>query len=140
MQRRVSMPKAGDSYIVTLRENHLAWGTYRYTDSRTPRRGEAYLPIPMPDAHRFNIYNSNFTGGRDVLGENIFRCTSHDGFLNTEMKAQGSVREGNVYAKQFSVKGDLTAIGAWYRHVNAQPGDQIEVRWISDVEMTIRLI
>lgn len=134
------MPKAGDSYIVTLRENHLAWGTYRYTDSRTPRRGEAYLPIPLRYARLFDIYNSNHTDGRDIPGENIFYCRSDDNFLNAEMKAQGDARRGDIYAKQFSVKGDLTAIGAWYRHVNAQPGDQIEVRWISDVEMTIRLI
>lgn len=134
------MPKAGDSYIVTLRENHLAWGTYRFTATRTPRRGEAYLPIPIRYARLFDIYNSNYTAGRDILGENIFYCTSDDDFLNVEMKAQGDARKGDIYAKQFSVKGDLTAIGAWYRHVNAQPGDQIEVCWTSDVEMTIRLI
>lgn len=134
------MPTLGDSYIVTLRENHLAWGTYRYTTTRTPRRGEAYLPIPIVYARQFNIYNSNHTAGRDVLGENIFHCRSYDGFLNVEMKAQGASREGEIYAKQFSVNDDLTAIGAWYRYVNAQPGDQVEVRWTSNVDMVIRLI
>ena len=39
------MPKSGDSYIVQLRDNHLAWGTYRYTDSRAPRTGEAFILI-----------------------------------------------------------------------------------------------
>ena len=134
------MPRAGDSYIVTLRESHLAWGTYRHTTTRTPRRGEAYLPIHIADARRFNIYNSNYTGGMDVLGQNIFHCTSYDGFLDVDMKSQGAVREGEIYAKQFSVNNDLTAIGAWYRHVGAQPGDQVEVCWTSPVDMTIRLI
>ena len=134
------MPRAGDSYIITLRENHLAWGTYRYTATRTPRRGEAYLPIPIVYARRFNVYNSNYTAGRDILGENIFHCTSYDGFLDADMKAQGAIREGEIHAKQFSVNDDLTAIGAWYRHVGAQPGDQVEVRWTSPVNMTIRLI
>ena len=71
---------------------------------------------------------------------NIFHCTSYDGFLDVDMKSQGAVREGEIYAKQFSVNNDLTAIGAWYRHVGAQPGDQVEVRWTSPVNMTIRLI
>lgn len=134
------MPRAGDSYRITLRENHLEWGTYRYTESRTPREGEAYLPIPKEYAQRFNIYNKNYTGGDDVLGENIFHCTSNDGFLDVVMRAQGSSRAGEIYAKQFSVRGDLQAIGEWYRFVGAQPGDEIEVYWQSSTDMIISLI
>lgn len=76
------MAKAGDSYIVELRENHLAWGTYRYTDSRPSRSGEAYLPIPAQYAQEFNIYNSNGTHNMDILGKNIFRCIT----LGVELK------------------------------------------------------
>ena len=134
------MPKAGDSYIVTLRENHLAWGTYRYTTTRSPRSGEAYLPIPIEYARKYNVFNSNYTGGRDIVGENIFRCRSADGYLDVLFKAQGAVDKGVVFAKQFSVKDNLKTLGNWYQYVNARPGDRIKVQWISPTEMIIELI
>lgn len=134
------MATAGDTYIITLRPNHLAWGTFRNTTTRTPRHGEAYLPIPIEYARKFNIFNANFTGGLDVWGENLFSCTSADGYLKATMKSQGAVEGGDIYAKQFSVNDDLKAIGLWYQHVGAKPGDQIEVRWISNIDMIVRLI
>lgn len=134
------MARAGDTYIVELRANHLAWGTYRNTTTRAHRQGEAYLPIPVRYARRFNVYNTNFTGGRDVWGENLFHCVSADGFLDVTMKSQGAIERGDIYAKQFSVNNDLTTIGLWYQHVNAQPGDHVEVRWINTTDMVIRLI
>ena len=34
----------------------------------------------------------------DILGQNIIHCTSYDGFLDADMKAQGAVGEGEIYA------------------------------------------
>ena len=96
------MAKIGDSYIVTLEKAHLEWGTHRYTGSRSQIYGEGYLRIPRQVACEFSLYNSNFTGGADVLGVNIFNCTSADGLFKDQLKAQGNSRRGDVYAKQFS--------------------------------------
>lgn len=136
----VNMANTGDSYVIELKESHLAWGTYRNTLSRTPRRGEAYLPIPIRYARRYGIYNSNGTHGADIVGENIFHCVSADGFLDADLKAQGCSDEGVIYAKQFSVHNDLTALGNWYRQVGARPGDEVRVVWLSPTEIEIELI
>lgn len=130
------MPKSGDSYIVQLRDNHLAWGTYRYTDSRAPRTGEAYLPIPVQRAREFGVYNENTTNGDDVLGENIFYCVT----LRDYLKAQGCSSAGDIYAKQFAIADDLKGLGRWYRAVGAESGDSVRVTWISSTEVEIELI
>lgn len=130
------MPKSGDSYVVQLRENHLAWGTYRYTDSRAPRAGEAYLPIPVQRAREFGVYNENATNGDDVLGKNIFYCAT----LREYLKAQGCSNAGDIYAKQFAIADDLKGLGRWYRAVGAEPGDRVRVTWISSTEVEIELI
>ena len=133
------MAKAGDSYIVTLREAHLGWGCYRHTDTiiiafSVP---SAYLHIPASYARNYEIYNANFTGNRDVLGENIFNCRSVDGFLEWRMKAQGCRTAGDCFAKQFSVDDNLRALGAWYKHVGATVGDRVRVTWTSEYDMVI---
>lgn len=130
------MAKAGDSYVVELRENHLAWGTYRYTASRTPRSGEAYLPIPIEYARKYEIYNGNATHKTDVWGENIFWCVTIGAYL----KAQGGTDRGAVYAKQFAVNDDLKELGEWYRAVGAKPGDSVRVVWISPSDIEIELL
>lgn len=130
------MPKSGDSYVVQLRENHLAWGTYRYTDSRAPRAGEAYLPIPVQRAREFGVYNENATNGDDVLGKNIFYCAT----LREYLKAQGCSNAGDIFAKQFAIADDLKGLGRWYRAVGAEPGDRVRVTWISSTEVEIELI
>ena len=134
------MANTGDSYVVTLSEAHLGWGTHRYTNTRPRIEGERYLPIPRRDAQRLNIVNSNATGGRDVFGQNLFHCTSADGFFNAVFKAQGCVREGDIYAKQFSVNNDLQALNAWYDHINAHVGDCIRVTWTSPTDIVIERI
>lgn len=130
------MAKAGDSYVVELRENHLAWGTYRYTASRTPRSGEAYLPIPIEYARKYEIYNGNATQKTDALGENIFWCVTIGAYL----KAQGGADRGAVYAKQFAVNDDLKGLGEWYRAVGAKPGDSVRVVWTSPSDIEIELL
>lgn len=131
------MAKCGDSYCITLNEAHLGWGTHRHTSTRPARTGERYLPIPIDRARAFEIYNSNATHGADVLGKNIFDCRSADDYLNTQLKAQGAARSGEIYAKQFSVNNDLRGLGGWYDHINAQPGDVIKVTWLSSTQMLV---
>lgn len=131
------MAKAGDSYKVKLREAHLGWGVYRNTSSRIPREGEAYIQIPARFARSFNLLNTNGTGGRDVWGENLFRCTSADGLFSGILRAQGSSFADSIYAKQFSVDKDLRAVGEWYERIGAQAGDTIRVSWTSDEDIVI---
>ena len=95
------MANRGDYYIVELERAHLEWGTHRYTDTRDIIYGEGYIQIPARKAYDFNIYNSNGTGGSDVWGENLFRCTSRDGFFEGVLRAQGN-QSDDRYAKQFS--------------------------------------
>lgn len=66
------MAKAGDQFIVELRETHLGWVTHRYTDSRDIIPGEGYIPIPFRYAKLYQLYNSNKTNCSDTLGVNIF--------------------------------------------------------------------
>lgn len=134
------MANTGDSYIVELKAAHLGWGTHRRTNTRERVEGECYLPIPVRYARRFNLYNSNATDGQDILGQNIFHCTSADGFFEEDFKAQGCSTEGSIYAKQFSVNNDLQALCAWYDHINAQVGDFIQIVWTSPTDIVIERI
>ena len=131
------MANAGDSYKVKLRKAHLGWGTYRATESRTKREGEAYIQIPIEYARKYNLFNSNGTNGQDVLGVNLFRCTSADGLFSGVLRAQGNSKADSKYAKQFSVDKNLRAVGDWYKKIGAQVGDTIKVSWTSDVDIVI---
>lgn len=74
------MAQQGDRYVVELKEPHLQWGEYRYTDTRETVKDEGYIPIPLNDARRLELVNSNATGGKDILGKNLFRYTTCDGY------------------------------------------------------------
>ena len=76
------MAKAGDTFTIILKQPHLNWGSYRYTNSRGVVYGEGYIPIPAKDAYRLGLLNSNGTNGQDILGQNIFHCSSVDGHYN----------------------------------------------------------
>lgn len=135
------MANIGFSYTVKLSQSHLAWGTYRYTGSRATIYGEGYIPIPASVAHSQNIFNSNGTNGQDILGQNIFICSSIDGYLkNVTMKAQGCTQAGSIYAKQFSANGNLKVLGQWYYHMNCQVGDSVRVTWTSPNQILIEKI
>lgn len=134
------MAKAGDSYIVTLEQAHLEWGTHRYTGTRPQIYGEGYLHIPRQIARALSLYNSNYTGGADVLGKNIFNCTSVDGLFTGQLKAQGNSESGDVYAKQFSGNNNLQALGRWYSAVGACIGDRVKVEWTSPTDIRIQLL
>lgn len=122
------MANRGDSFTVTLKEAHLDWGEHRNPTNREPIPGEGYIPIPRKYAVGYSIYNSNHNP--IGWGYNLFKASSVDGFLeNVTLLAQGSSYAGDVYAKQFSVQGNLQMIGAWYRSQNAMPGDSVRVAW-----------
>lgn len=131
------MAQAGYMYEVELKDTHLNWGTVRYTGSRPSRQGEAYIPIPSNDAYSQIILNTTGTNGQDVLGQNIFRCSSVDGFFKgVLLKAQGS-QYYTTFAKQFSVNDSLRTLGDWYQFVNAQVGDHVRVLWTSPTDILI---
>ncbi len=134
------MANAGDNYTVELKEAHLGWGTYRHTNSRPLIPEECYLPIPRNEAVRLSLLNSNGTSGMDILGKNIFHCTSVDGLFDAMLKAQGCSQGKDPYAKQFSVDNDLRALNTWYDHVGAKPGDKVRVTWNSPTELVIELL
>ena len=134
------MAVSGNTYTVEVLAAHLNWGTHRYTNSRGLVYGEGYIKIPRRYAESYDIYNSNHSHG-DILGINIFNCLSTDGFLNNiTIKATGSSYSGDIYAKQFQGNGNLQTIGDWYRHVNANIGDIIEVTWVSNTDIIITKI
>lgn len=130
------MPNTNDSFITTLKKPHLEWGTHRYTNSRGAIYGEGYLQIPISEARRIGIHNGNLIGGNT-----IYNCNSTDGFLNNvTIKASGCSRAGDTFAKQFHGRGNLRLLGDWFNHVSAKIGDQVEIKWISPLDITIRLI
>ncbi|MED9946984.1 MAG: hypothetical protein U0J50_01905 [Peptacetobacter hiranonis] len=135
------MANAGDRFRVEVKEAHLNWGSHRHTNSRDIIEGEGYIQIPRNYAQQIGIYNSNYNDGNDILGNNIFICSSYDGFLdNIELKATGCSTAGDIYAKQFQGNGNLQTISNWYHHVNAQVGNVVEVEWISPTNIIIRLL
>ena len=134
------MADRGNSNEVKVRDAHLGWGTHRHTNSRERRPGEAYIKIPTEYARRFQLLNQNGTNHQDILGKNLFNCTSKDGSYLGQLKAQGCNFGGDIYAKQFSEKGNLKALGTWYEEVGASAGDTIQVTFTSDTDICIELI
>ena len=130
------MAKSGDTFTITLKKPHLEWGSYRHTNSRGIVYGEGYIPIPADYAYEYNVLNSNGTNGKDVLGKNIFICSSVDGKFNGELKAQGN-QSDDMYAKQFAGNDNLKALGDWYYEMDADVGDRIKVTWINSTDIMI---
>ena len=133
------MAKQGDSYRIKLKPPYLNWGDYRNPTNREFIDGEGYIPIPREYAERFGIFNSNHIP--KGLGYNMFYASSADGFLdNVLLLAQGCSNAGDVYAKQFSVKGDLKKIGSWYRHCNASTDNFVKISWLSPTEILLEIL
>lgn len=130
------MAKAGDSYVVTLKEAHLAWGEYRHTNTRDVQYGEAYIQIPADIAYDYNIMSFKGAGSHDSWGKNLFHCVSSDGFLCGVLRAQGE-QSNESYAKQFAIDKDLKAIGRWYDHVDAKAGDQLKLTWLDETSILV---
>ena len=130
------MPRAGDQFIVELKSAHCEWGTLRYTGTREIINGEGYIQIPLHEAERLLIYNSNFNGV-DQLGVNLFNCITTDGSFRGILKSTGCKTAGDVYAKQFNEYDNLKGIGRWYANCGAKVGDLIKVQWTSPTEIVI---
>ena len=134
------MAQSGDQFVVNLTASQLGWGNKRYTNTRPIRYGEGYLAIHKEYALAYNLYNSNHTDGLDILGLNLFNCTSSDGFLNCQLKSQGCSTSGNEYAKQFAGNDNLRTLGRWYAHKQAKIGDQVEVLFVSPTEIKLTML
>ena len=134
------MPKQGDQFIVELKETHIGWGTYRYTNSRPQIEGECYIPIPSLDAHRYGIYNSIHTQGIDILGQNIFNAKSTDDYFDGVVKASGNSQAGDHYAKNLSGRGNLRAFNYWFNQMNVTIGTRIKVEWTSPTDILFTII
>lgn len=133
------MANAGDSFVISLLEPHLAWGSYRHTNSRGIVYGEGYIPIRAEDAYRLNLRNQNGTNNVDVFGENLFYCVSADGYFRGVLRAQGNQADAR-FAKQFAGYKDLKALGDWFHHVNASVGDRVRVTWENSTDIVIELL
>lgn len=127
------MPKAGDSFIVMLKQSHVDWGEHRYTYTRELIDGEGYIPIPRKYAELFGIYNSNA-----IAANNVYNVIAVNGKISGRLLAQGCSQAGDVYAKQFAIEGDLKGIGRWHASVGAVVGGHVEVVFVSSVDISIR--
>lgn len=133
------MAHAGNTYTSRLKPSHLGWGNYRYTNTRDIIYGEGYIPLPKPCAMAFDIFNSNHS--TIGLGYNLFCASSVDGFLNNvTLLAQGSSTSGDIYAKQFSVQGNLKIIGRWYASQHATTNNLVRVTWTSPTDILLEII
>ena len=56
------------------------------------------------------------------------------------LKAQGGKDQTSIYTKQFSIENNLSRIGEWYAHTNANIGDRVRVEWLSETDILITLI
>lgn len=134
------MPQAGDCFTVTLKSTHIGWGTHRYSNSRPLITGECYIPIPAHCAHQYSIYNSNYTQGRDILGQNIFNAQSTDGFFCGIVKTSGNSHAGDIYAKNLSGQGNLKAFNDWFNQMNVTVNTSIRVEWTSRTDILFTII
>lgn len=133
------MAIAGNTYTEQLQPSHLGWGNHRYTNTRDIIYGEGYIHLPKAYAKAFDIFNSNHS--TTGLGYNLFHASSIDGFLNNVLLlAQGCSTAGDIYAKQFSVQGNLKIIGTWYASQNATTNNSVRVTWTSPTDIRLEII
>jgi hypothetical protein len=129
------MPRAGDSYIVELKDAHIKWGEYhpsRHSHTRNAIYGEGYIQIPADKADRFDIFNSNNPFG---IGTD-YNCVSYDGYYSGIVRAQGNQGDG-IHAKQFAEANNLKGIGDWYNYIGAIAGDYVKVKFTSPNDIII---
>jgi len=127
------MPKAGDKFTVTLRNNHIGWGTVRKTNTRGRVKGESYLPIPIVYARKFSITNLH-----EKVRSNIYTFSTKDGFYtNQELKASGCRKKGDKLAKNLHGNNNLKLLTPWYTHIGAKKGTQITIEFLSPTEILL---
>lgn len=133
------MPNTGNSFIVPLTQAQVEWGTFRNPTNRNPIQGEGYIAIPRRWAKAYGIFNSN--NGQTGLGYNEFVANSSDGFIVNEiLLAQGDVKAGDPYAKNFAIKGDLKRLGAWFGYVGATTSNSVKVTFTSPTKVLLEII
>ena len=133
------MAVQGDTFTVSLKDAHIDWGEHRNTGSRNIIEGEGYIAVPRDFAKKYEIFNSNHNPVG--YGYNLFHASSKDGFLCDEtLLAQGSSTAGDIYAKQFSVQGDLKKIGNWYKHCGATANNYVKVTFTSKSSILLEII
>lgn len=64
-------------------------------------------------------------------------CSSADGTFQALLRAQGCIKAGDIYAKQFSVNKDLKALSSWYIKIGACDGTQVLVEWTSPYDILL---
>ena len=132
------MPNAGDTFEVEIKEAHLGWGTNppRRTQTRPTRNNEAYIKIPKDIARRFDVHNSN-----DNEANTLYDVECVNGAqINGQLLAQGCSSAGDIYAKQFSVQGNLQELNRWYTSVNAEVGGRVRVSFTTPTSLSLEYI
>lgn len=126
------MPKAGDRFRTNT---YQKWGEYspkRFSYSRSTELNEAYIVIPKFYAELFSIYMSNKIGANTD-----YDAYDDEGQFIYVLKAQGCSTKGDVYAKQFSGSGNLTALQNWIANKGITDADTIEVEFLSSNSLKI---
>lgn len=122
------MPSRGDRYVVTVKEPHIKWGTYRNPTNREPIEGESYVKIPSQYARSYNIKRGD-----------LFTAHFASGHPPMQIKASGNgpCENGIQYAKQFEGvgAGACKAFTSWYRSCGIKAGDSVSVQFISPTEV-----
>lgn len=129
------MPTTGQHFRTTLKQAHLEWGSHRHTNTRGIRYGEGYLQIPASDA-----YNCEITNDKEPVRSQVYNFSTSDGIItNGRLKASGNQAQ-EKYAKQFHGDGNLQLLGDWFYEINAQVGDEIEIKFISPTDILLTKI
>lgn len=138
--RGIHMPSNGDYFTILLSEANANWGTHRSKDTRKPQQNEIYLPVPITDAKRLSLYNSNYINGKDEFGINLYYYTA---YINSKehskgiLKFQGCSSKGDIYAKNLSGYRNLKMLSRWIQDGNIKVGDTIKILFTSDKSLTL---
>ena len=121
------MATAGDFFTVELLPAHLYWGQVSRDGTRNRHHDEAYIPIHIDVARRLNLFNNGTEF--NVQGQHF------------NVKATGTQGTNGMYGKNLTSANGLKPLGRYLKGtLNAQPGDTVIVEWISDTEVSIRLL
>ena len=129
------MPKAGDKFKTNTYQN---WGEYnpkRVSPSRPRRLNETYIVIPRYYAEMFGIYMKNKIGA--VIEYDAYDQTGQ--FICT-LKAQGNQYAGDIFAKQFAGRRNLTALVDWIDTYGVTDNDVIEVEFLTPNSLRLTVV
>lgn len=126
------MPKAGDSFTVTIKKSHIDWGDEtRNPTNRDKVKGESYVKIPAEYARKYDLfrgseYNASFTNGSPSI----------------KIKSAGNGPADGKYGKQFEGigSGACKAFTPWYKSCGAKVGDKVKAEFTSSSDIKFTLI